>query len=109
MAISIAKQLGLIVVATTKNKNKIDALHKYGADYVIIDNGQVASQFPSHNGVDCVLELIGTVKYLNPFWDPLSTGSYPDLESGGINGTALILLLFQERRPQCEQKNLLII
>jgi len=53
--------------------------------------------------------LIGTVKYLNPFWDPLSTGSYPDLESGGINGTALILLLFQERRPQCEQKNLLII
>src|SRR5262249_46976447 len=27
-------------VATTKNKNKIDALHKNGADYVIIDNGQ---------------------------------------------------------------------
>jgi NADPH:quinone reductase len=64
-AISIAKQLGLIVVSTTRNKNKIDALHKNGADYVVIDNGQIASQvrqlFPSDNGVNCVLELIGTV------------------------------------------------
>jgi NADPH2:quinone reductase len=67
-AISIAKKLGLIV-ATTKNKNKIDALHKNGADYVIIDNGQIVSQvkqlFPSHNGVNCVLELIGTVLLLD--------------------------------------------
>jgi hypothetical protein len=33
------------------------------------------------------------------FWDHLSTGSYPDLESGGIIGIALILPLLQERRP----------
>jgi NADPH:quinone reductase len=42
-AITIAKQLGLIVVSTTRNKNKIDALHKNGADYVVIDNGQISS------------------------------------------------------------------
>jgi NADPH:quinone reductase-like Zn-dependent oxidoreductase len=67
-AISIAKQLGLIVVATTRNKDKIDALRKN--DYVIIDNGQVASQvkqlFPSDNGVNCTTsELIGTVTLLD--------------------------------------------
>jgi len=59
-AISIAKQLGLIVVATTRNKNKIDALHKNGVDYVVIDNGQIAPEvkqlFPSENGINCVLE-----------------------------------------------------
>jgi NADPH:quinone reductase-like Zn-dependent oxidoreductase len=43
-AISIAKQLVLTVVATTRNKNKIDALRNNGADYVIIDNGQIASE-----------------------------------------------------------------
>jgi NADPH:quinone reductase len=68
-AISISKQLGLIVVATTRNKNKIDALRNNGADYVVIDNGQIASQvrqlFPSDNGVNCVLELIGTVTLLD--------------------------------------------
>jgi NADPH:quinone reductase len=68
-AISIAKQLGLIVVATTRNKNKIDALPNNDADYVVIDNGQIASQvrqlFPSDNGVNCVLELIGTVTLLD--------------------------------------------
>jgi NADPH:quinone reductase len=68
-AISIVKQLGLIVVATTRNKNKIDALRNNGADYVIIDNSEIASQvkqlFPSDNGVNCVLELIGTVTLLD--------------------------------------------
>ena len=43
----------------------IDALRNNDVDYVIIDNGQIAPQvkqlFPSDNGVNCVLELIGTV------------------------------------------------
>ena len=38
-------------------------------DHVIIDNGQVASEvkqlFPSDNGVNCVLELSGTVTLLS--------------------------------------------
>jgi NADPH:quinone reductase len=77
-AISISKQLGLIVVATTLNKSKIDALHENCADYVIIDNGQVASQvkqlFPSVNGVNCVLELIGTVTLLDSIQDAAPKG-----------------------------------
>jgi len=75
-AVSIAKQIGLTVVATTRNKNKIDALLNNGADYVIVDNGQIASevkQLFSRNddkcngadGVNCVLELIGTVTLLD--------------------------------------------
>lgn len=69
-AISIAKDLGLTIVATTRNKNKIDALNNNGADYVIMDNGQIASEvkqlFPdSGGGVNCVLELIGTVTLLD--------------------------------------------
>src|SRR5215468_9193890 len=47
----------------------IDALSNNGVDYVIIDNGQIAPQvkqlFPSDNGVNCVLELIGTVTLLD--------------------------------------------
>jgi NADPH:quinone reductase len=77
-AISIAKQLGLIVVSTTRNKNKIDALHKNGADYVVIDNGQISTQvkqlFPSDNGVNCVLELIGTVTLLDSIQAAASKG-----------------------------------
>jgi len=74
-AVSIAKQLGLTVVVTTRNKNKIDPLRNNGADYVIVDNGQIASavkQLFSGNddngggkGVNCVLELIGTVTLLD--------------------------------------------
>src|SRR5215472_6780928 len=47
----------------------IDASRNNGVDYVIIDNGQIAPQvkqlFPSDNGVNCVLELIGTVTLLD--------------------------------------------
>jgi NADPH:quinone reductase len=74
-AISIAKQLGLTVVATTRNKNKIDAVRNNGADYVIVDNGQIASEVKQlfsgnddndgNGGVNCVLELVGTVTLLD--------------------------------------------
>ena len=77
-AISIAKQLGLTIVATTRNKNKIDALRNNGADYVIVDNGQIASEMKQlfsgnddnegghgGDGVNCVLELIGTATLLD--------------------------------------------
>ncbi|MFL6408582.1 MAG: zinc-binding dehydrogenase [Nitrososphaeraceae archaeon] len=43
-AISIAKKLGLTVVATARNKNKIDAIRNNGAEYVIVDNRQIASE-----------------------------------------------------------------
>ncbi len=63
----LAKDFGLTIVATTRNPAKVEALKGNGADYVVIDNGAIVDQvrrlFP--HGVDCVLELIGTVTLLD--------------------------------------------
>ena len=95
-AISIAKQLGLIVVATTRNKNKMDALRDNGADYVIIDNGQIAPEvkqlFPSDNGVNCVLELIGTVTLLDSIQTAAPKGIVCNI---GILGNEWIIKNFE--------------
>jgi NADPH:quinone reductase-like Zn-dependent oxidoreductase len=59
---SLAKQLGLTVLATTRNPAKRSALSAAGVDHVLVDDGAVASQvrrlFPE--GVDLALELVGT-------------------------------------------------
>ncbi len=56
------KHLGLKVISTTRKPEKEEYLKANGADLVIIDNGNIKEQvknlFP--NGVDKVLELIGT-------------------------------------------------
>ncbi|MGA7367981.1 MAG: zinc-binding dehydrogenase [Nitrososphaeraceae archaeon] len=66
-ATSIAKELGLTVVATARNKIKEDALLANGADHVIIDDGEISSKvkqiFPG--GVNYILELIGPVTLLD--------------------------------------------
>ena len=66
-AITIAKDLGLTVVATTRNEAKREALLENGADHVVIDTGVVAREvralFP--DGVDAVLELVGTTTLLD--------------------------------------------
>lgn len=60
-ATTIAKDLGVTVVATTRNPAKVAALERNGVDHVVIDDGQIDSAvralFPS--GVDAVLELVG--------------------------------------------------
>lgn len=62
MACQLAKYLGLTVIATTRNPEKMDALLENGADHGVIDDGNIAQKikdiFP--NGVHHVLELIGT-------------------------------------------------
>lgn len=60
--ISIAKDMGLIVAATTRNVGKADSLRSNGADHIIIDDGGIASSvrdvfFPG--GSDHLLELVG--------------------------------------------------
>jgi NADPH:quinone reductase len=59
---ALAKQRGMTVLATTRNPVKSAALAAAGADYVLIDDGQVAAQvrqlFPG--GADAALELVGT-------------------------------------------------
>ncbi|MEQ8926141.1 MAG: zinc-binding alcohol dehydrogenase family protein [Fulvivirga sp.] len=62
LACQLAKTKGLTVISTTRNEDKRQALLDNGADYVLIDSGQVQEQllelFPK--GVNKVLELIGT-------------------------------------------------
>lgn len=61
-AANLAKNIGLKVVSTTRNPDKIELLKGHGVDEVIIDDGRIVPKvreiFP--NGVDRVLELVGT-------------------------------------------------
>jgi NADPH:quinone reductase-like Zn-dependent oxidoreductase len=69
-ATTIAKNIGATVVATTRNETKREALLDNGADLVIIDKGQIAGDvrelYP--DGVDHVLELVGTVTLRDSFY-----------------------------------------
>lgn len=62
LACQLAKTKGLTVITTTRNVEKEIHLKENGADYVLLDDGTVASKlknlFPE--GVNKVLELIGT-------------------------------------------------
>ncbi|GAB4010303.1 zinc-binding alcohol dehydrogenase family protein [Spirosoma migulaei] len=62
LAIQIAKNLGIRVLATTRNAQKESALRDNGATHVLIDDGKLSEAvraiFPE--GVDKVLELVGT-------------------------------------------------
>jgi len=62
VSLSTGKHLGLKVISTTRKPEKEEYLKANGADLVIIDNGSIKEKvknlFP--NGVDKVLELIGT-------------------------------------------------
>jgi NADPH:quinone reductase-like Zn-dependent oxidoreductase len=61
-AITLAKDRGLRVLATTRAEAKAAALREQGADEVVIDSGQIAEEVKrrSAGGVNGVLELIGT-------------------------------------------------
>lgn len=58
----LAKQRGMIVLATSRNPGRADILRRIGVDLVLIDDGNVAVKsrriFP--DGVDTALELVGT-------------------------------------------------
>ena len=61
--IALAKQLGLTVLATTRNPAKAGRLHAAGADAVIVDTGEIHQQVRERlpGGADRVLELVGTI------------------------------------------------
>ncbi len=63
----LAKRQGAIVAATTRKADRESMLKDNGADHVLIDTGQIASDirkiFP--DGVDKVLELVGTTTLLD--------------------------------------------
>ncbi len=64
---TIAKSLGLRVAMTTRNPNKRDLLLERGADEVYVDDGSIAERVREVHpeGVDRVLELIGTTTLLD--------------------------------------------
>lgn len=61
LATQVAKNLGLTVIATTRNTKKKQVLIENGASYVVTDDGIISKEvrklFPY--GVDKVLELVG--------------------------------------------------
>ena len=66
-AAAIAKNHGASVVATTRNPDREKLLRSSGVDQVFIDTGSIAGQVRevSPNGVDKVLELIGTTTLMD--------------------------------------------
>lgn len=66
-AASLAKGMGLRVLATTRDPAKAEAIRANGADDVVIDTGRIAADVVRRvpAGVDGVLELIGTVTLLD--------------------------------------------
>ncbi|MBD1362615.1 zinc-binding dehydrogenase [Mucilaginibacter sp. ZT4R22] len=62
LATQLCKNSGLTIIATTRNPDKKEMLLKNGAEYVLIEDGNLATKikaiFPS--GVNKVLELVGT-------------------------------------------------
>lgn len=66
-ALQLAKSMGATVISTTRNTNKLEFLKQYGADFVLLENKSLSKQlFPLFpNGVNKVLELVGTVTLKN--------------------------------------------
>ena len=66
-AASLATDYGARVVATTRDRRKADALRANGASDVVVDTGQIADEVLKliPDGVDGVLELIGTTTLLD--------------------------------------------
>jgi NADPH:quinone reductase-like Zn-dependent oxidoreductase len=62
LAIQMAKNFGLKVIATTRNPGKSNLLKENGVDEVLIDGGRLSEEIKGKykNGVDKVLDLIGT-------------------------------------------------
>lgn len=67
MAAILAKQAGARVIATTRKRERKQDLLKNGADEVVIDNGSIVTELRRQHpdGVDKVLELVGTTTLLD--------------------------------------------
>jgi NADPH:quinone reductase-like Zn-dependent oxidoreductase len=59
---ALAKHSGAIVIATTRQADRVQPLLDHGADHVVLDDGQVANRVRAlvPDGVDAALELVGT-------------------------------------------------
>jgi NADPH:quinone reductase-like Zn-dependent oxidoreductase len=59
-AVNVAADLGATVIATTRQPGRAALLRDLGAEDVLIDDGQLATQVQDHGtAVDCVFDLVG--------------------------------------------------
>src|SRR3954451_22059695 len=58
----LAKELGLTVLSTTRQRDRVAALKAIGVEHVLLDDGEVAAQARAimPDGVDAAVELVGT-------------------------------------------------
>jgi len=93
-AASLAKDMGLYVIATTRNPAKRTALLDNGADEVLVDTGRIEEEVARHvpGGVDCLLELIGAATLLDSL---RSVGVGGVVCNTGILGNSWILDRFE--------------
>jgi len=61
-AAAVARDLGVTVLATTRQADRLATLAAYGVDHPLLDDGAVAEQVEriAPGGVDAALELVGT-------------------------------------------------
>lgn len=61
-AINIGKHMGAKVLATTRNKGRIDLLSRLGADEVFVDQANLSEEILTAHpgGIDAALELVGS-------------------------------------------------
>jgi NADPH:quinone reductase len=61
-AATVARQIGAMVIATTRQQPRLAALAAHGVDHPLLDDGAIATAVRDivPNGVDAVLELVGT-------------------------------------------------
>jgi NADPH:quinone reductase-like Zn-dependent oxidoreductase len=59
---ALARDLGATVLATTRQRDRLDILAAHGVDHPILDDGAIAAQVRRivTDGVDAALELVGT-------------------------------------------------
>ena len=60
-AATLAKEMGAVVISTTRRPDRVEMLRDLGVDHVVVDDGKIAglvrALFPK--GVDAALELVG--------------------------------------------------
>jgi NADPH:quinone reductase len=59
---ALARDLGATVLATTRQRDRLDTLADHGVDHPLLDDGAIADQVRKivPDGVDAALELVGT-------------------------------------------------
>lgn len=66
-ALQLAKSIGATVISTSRNKDKLEFLKQYGADFAMLDDSDLLEKLflIASKGVNKVLELVGTMTLKN--------------------------------------------